>query len=84
MENLREVAIKVHHLNSLWSEQQKDKYTKHVCRESEALSEIVHRNIVRLYDKIDIDQHSFASVLEYCDGMVVKREKGEEGRRVQE
>jgi len=41
---------------------------KHANREFEVHKELNHPNIVRLYDCINIDDHSFATVLEYCEG----------------
>lgn len=28
-----------------------------------------HNNIIKVYDTIEIDSESFATVLEYCDGL---------------
>jgi len=62
------VAAKVHQLNPNWTEKAKSNYVKHANREFEVHKELNHPNIVRLYDCINIDDHSFATILEYCEG----------------
>ena len=37
-------------------------------RESKIHSELKHPNIVQLYDTVEIDNNSFATILEYCEG----------------
>ncbi|EGR33155.1 protein kinase domain protein [Ichthyophthirius multifiliis] len=64
----REVACKIHQLNLNWSERSKANYIKHAIRESKIHSELKHPNIVQLYDTVEIDENSFATVLEYCEG----------------
>jgi tousled-like kinase len=51
-----------------WSEPSKANYIKHAVRESKIHSELKHPNIVRLYDTVEIDNNSFATILEYCEG----------------
>ena len=51
-----------------WSEQAKANYIKHAVRESKIHSELKHPNIVQLYDTVEIDNNSFATILEYCEG----------------
>lgn len=68
MECLRPVACKIHQLNPNWTESAKNNYVKHANRESDVHKELNHPNIVRLFDCISIDDHSFATVLEYCEG----------------
>lgn len=68
LEEFRYVACKIHQLNPNWSEKAKENYVKHATRETEVHKELNHPNIVRLYDTIDIDENSFATVLEYCEG----------------
>ncbi|EGR30092.1 protein kinase domain protein [Ichthyophthirius multifiliis] len=65
---LREVACKIHQLNLNWSERSKANYIKHAVRESKIHSELKHPNIVQLYDTVEIDENSFATVLEFCEG----------------
>jgi len=68
LEELGPVACKVHQLNPNWTENAKTNYVKHANREFEVHKELNHPNIVRLFDCINIDDHSFATVLEYCEG----------------
>lgn len=65
---LREVAVKIHQLDTRWSEAKKDNYTKHVSREYEIHRDVRHPRIVSLYDVFEIDNNSFATVLECCKG----------------
>ena len=68
LKDLREVAVKIHQLDSRWSESKKDNYTKHVTREYEIHRDVCHPRIVSLYDIFEIDCNSFATVLEVCNG----------------
>jgi len=68
LEELRKVAVKVHYVDKSWSNSTKQNYLKHAFREHGIQKELSHPNIVRLYDHIEIDSNSFASVLEYCEG----------------
>ena len=65
---MRHVAVKIHQLESSWSEAKKENYTKHVSREYEIHREVRHPRIVSLYDVFEIDTDSFATVLECCKG----------------
>jgi len=65
---LREVAVKIHQLDPRWSDSKKENYTKHVSREYEIHRNVRHPRIVSLYDVFEIDNNSFATVLECCDG----------------
>jgi tousled-like kinase len=65
---LREVAVKIHQLDPRWSEAKKDNYTKHVSREYEIHRDVRHPRIVSLFDVFEIDNNSFATVLECCKG----------------
>lgn len=65
---MREVACKIHQINPNWSESSKSNYIKHALRENNIQTELNHPNIVRLYDTVEIDQNSFCTVLEYCEG----------------
>lgn len=65
---LREVAVKIHQLDPRWSDAKKDNYTKHVSREYEIHRDVRHKRIVSLYDVFEIDNNSFATVLECCKG----------------
>jgi len=65
---LREVAVKIHQLDPRWSDAKKENYTKHVSREYEIHRNVRHPRIVSLYDVFEIDNNSFATVLECCEG----------------
>jgi tousled-like kinase len=65
---LREVAVKIHQLDSRWPDAKKDNYTKHVSREYEIHRNVRHPRIVSLFDVFEIDNNSFATVLECCEG----------------
>ena len=65
------VAVKLHHIDQNYSDFQKENYIKHVIRESNTHQKINHPNIVKVIDKVYIDQDTFATVMEYCDGQVL-------------
>jgi tousled-like kinase len=65
---IREVAVKIHQLDPRWSEAKKENYTKHVSREYEIHRNVRHPRIVSLFDVFEIDNNSFATVLECCNG----------------
>ncbi|KAL9968359.1 hypothetical protein ACROYT_G026720 [Oculina patagonica] len=64
----RYVACKIHQLFNDWKEEKKTNYIKHALREYNIHKSLDHPRIVRLYDVFEIGQHSFCTVLEYCDG----------------
>ena len=64
----RQVAVKIHQLDPRWSDSKKENYTKHVSREYEIHRNVRHPRIVSLYDVFEIDNNSFATVLECCSG----------------
>lgn len=66
---LREVAVKIHKLNVQWNEDKKTNYVKHVTREYQIHRDMSHPRIVQLYDVFEIDDNSFATVLEHCNGI---------------
>ena len=68
LEKLQEVAVKIHQLDPRWSDAKKENYTKHVSREYEIHRNVRHPRIVSLYDVFEIDNNSFATVLECCSG----------------
>ena len=68
LHDARHVAVKIHQLESSWSDAKKENYTKHVSREYEIHREVRHPRIVSLYDVFEIDNDSFATVLECCGG----------------
>jgi hypothetical protein len=66
---LKEVAVKLHQLNTSWSDARKQSYVKHVTREYTIHRDMMHPRVVQLYDVFEIDVNSFATVLEYCKGI---------------
>jgi hypothetical protein len=68
LQEFRLVACKIHQLNSLWSEPKKQNYTKHAVREYNIHKDLNHPRVVSLFDVFKIDNNSFCTVLEYCDG----------------
>jgi tousled-like kinase len=68
LQNCREVACKIHQLNTSWNDQKKQNYLKHAIREYEIHKSLNHPKVVRLFDVFEIDSNSFCTVLEYCDG----------------
>jgi tousled-like kinase len=68
LEELRYVGCKIHQLNPHWPESKKQNYTKHACREYNIHKSLVHPRIVQLFDVFEIDENSFCTVLDYCEG----------------
>ena len=68
LQEMREVACKIHQLNPTWSEASKQNYIKHALRENSVHRQLSHPHIVKLFDSVEMDQNSFCTVLEYCDG----------------
>uniref|UniRef100_A0A7S1ISB4 Protein kinase domain-containing protein n=1 Tax=Eutreptiella gymnastica TaxID=73025 RepID=A0A7S1ISB4_9EUGL len=66
---VRTVACKIHQLNSTWSPERKHNYIKHARREYDIHKTLVHPRVIQLYDVFDIDNHTFATILEYCNGV---------------
>ena len=68
LNELRDVAVKVHQLNNAWNDDRKQSYIKHVTREYEIHGKMQHPRVVSMHDVFEIDVNSFATVLEYCEG----------------
>jgi tousled-like kinase len=68
LQELREVACKIHELNPQWSEEKKSNYMKHATREYEIQKKLSHPRIVRLIDVFEVSKDGFCTVLEHCDG----------------
>ena len=68
LRDMRHVAVKLHQLESSWSDAKRENYTKHVAREYEIHQSVRHPRIVSLYDVFEIDDECFATVLECCKG----------------
>lgn len=41
---------------------------RHALRENQTLKQLSHANIVKFIDSFEIDNSSFGTVLEYCEG----------------
>lgn len=67
-DRFEQAAVKIHQLNSAWTEEKKHNYMKHATREYAIHREMIHPRVVRLFDVFEIDSSSFATVLEYCKG----------------
>ena len=65
---MREVAVKIHQLNSTWHESKKASYVRHAVREYNIHKSLRHPRIVALLDIFEIDVNTFATVLELCRG----------------
>lgn len=68
LQALRSVAVKIHQLSSQWSEAKKASYVKHSVREYHIHRALHHPRIVSLLDIFEIDNNTFATVLELCVG----------------
>ena len=68
LDELREVAVKIHQLNSTWNEAKKASYVRHALREYSIHRGLAHPRIVALLDIFEIDAHTFATVLDLCTG----------------
>ena len=52
LQDMQTVAVKIHQLESSWSDAKKDNYTKHVSREYEIHQQVRHPRIVSLFDVV--------------------------------
>jgi len=68
LQNHIHVACKIHQLDSSWSEEIKALYIRHTIRENDIHKKINHERVVKHYDTVEIDNNSFATVLELCSG----------------
>lgn len=64
----RYAACKIHQLNKDWKDDKKANYIKHALREYNIHKQLDHPRIVKLYDVFEIDNNSFCTVMEYCEG----------------
>lgn len=62
------VACKIHQLDQSWSEGVKELYIRHTIRENQIHQKINHEKVVKHFDTVEIDNNSFATVLELCSG----------------
>jgi tousled-like kinase len=63
LQELREVAVKVHQLNKQWPPERKESFIKHVRREYQIHRDMRHPRVVQFFDVFEIDTDSFATVL---------------------
>lgn len=64
----RHVACKIHQLSQQWQPEKKASYLRHAHREADIHKSLVHPRIVAMYDIFDIDENTFCTVMEYCEG----------------
>ncbi|KAJ1548349.1 hypothetical protein HK096_002077, partial [Nowakowskiella sp. JEL0078] len=58
----------IHSVNNQWSEDRKNAFVRHATREYHIQKSLKHPRIVSLHDVFEIDNSTFATVLELCDG----------------
>lgn len=68
LETLQEVACKIHQLNASWSPQRIENYRKHSLRECRIHSALNHPRVARLFEVFSIDNTTFCTILELCEG----------------
>lgn len=61
-------AFKLHRLSESWDDGLKRNYIKHATREFRVQESIIHENIVRHFETVEISDNEFGTVLEYCEG----------------
>lgn len=66
--DFRYVACKIHQLGSNWAAEKKASYLRHAQRECDIHKALVHPRIVSMYDVFEIDEDTFCTVMEYCQG----------------
>lgn len=64
----REVAVKFHQLDQRWSEEKKRAYVRHAAREYSITRDLDHPRVVKLFDVFEVDDDTFATVIEFCAG----------------
>ena len=67
---MSDVAIKLHHIQEGHADFMKENYVKHAIREVDTHKNICHPNIVKVHDIVSIDQDTFVTVMEFCQGQV--------------
>lgn len=68
LQDMCEVAVKVHKVEAGWTNQRKMDYIRHTVREYEIHKALRHHRIAQLVDTFEIDCNTFATVMELCDG----------------
>ena len=62
------VAVKLHQVTPSWPPARKAAYVRHAMREYAIHRDLAHARVVRLTDVFEIDDDTFATVLEHCPG----------------
>lgn len=62
------VAVKFHQLDQRWSDDKKRAYVRHAAREYSITRDLDHPRVVKLFDVFEVDDDTFATVIEYCAG----------------
>jgi len=62
-------GVKIHTVTRDMGDEQRESYIRHAIRESEIHKQLLHPRIVRMYHRFCIDANTFATVLEYCEGV---------------
>lgn len=68
LEAATKVAVKMHQLDQAWSDDKKRAYVRHAAREYSIMRDLDHPRVVKLHDVFEVDDDTFATVLEYCSG----------------
>lgn len=68
LQEMQEVAVKIHQFALDWGDDRRHSYIKHATREFKIQKTLIHPRIVRLLDVFEINNNTFATVLELCDG----------------
>ena len=65
---LRMVAVKLHQVEASWPANKRESYMKHAIRELQIQRNVRHPRVVGVFDSFVIDDNSWASVMDYCEG----------------
>jgi len=68
VEKHTDVAVKIHHCQPEWSDTRILNYSKHALREYNIQQSLNHPRVVKFLGVFEIDESTFATVLEYCAG----------------
>lgn len=68
LDTASKVAVKFHSLDRNWRDDRKREYVKRVAREYSIMRDLDHPRVVKLFDVFEINDDTFATVLEYCSG----------------
>jgi tousled-like kinase len=62
------VACKLHHVSREWGELRREAFVRHVEREIDITVSQQHRRIVETFAVFEMDEHTFVSVMPFCNG----------------